>query len=133
MRERVIDIDENDRRVWEIITDVPALKAPWQYVCFVLNVVFPGKRVFDSNTVGLGTMISSCFCAKWSKTLFMVGVFQLFLAYILIGWILSIYWGYLIVKKSLQDQHELQNFLDKNNLKSDQQEPPYAEGNGLRR
>jgi hypothetical protein len=30
MKERVIDIDENDRRVWEIITDVPALKAPWQ-------------------------------------------------------------------------------------------------------
>ena len=54
----------------------------------------------------------------------MVGVFQLFLAYILIGWIFSIYWGYLIVQKSLQDKHELQNFLDKANLKSDEQQPP---------
>ncbi len=43
MKERVIDVDENDRRVWEIITDVPALTAPWQYVCFILNVLIPGK------------------------------------------------------------------------------------------
>ena len=49
MKERVIDIDENDRRVWEIITDVPALKAPWQYVCFILNVLIPGKlcKIFN--------------------------------------------------------------------------------------
>ncbi len=43
MKERVIDIDENDRRVWEIITEVPAMKAPMQYVCFLLNVLIPGK------------------------------------------------------------------------------------------
>ena len=49
MKERVIDIDENDRRVWEIITDVPALKAPWQYVCFILNVLIPGKHHYLSN------------------------------------------------------------------------------------
>ena len=47
MRERVIDIDENDRRVWEIITDVPALKGPWQYVCFILNVLIPGKPLMN--------------------------------------------------------------------------------------
>ena len=55
--------------------------------------------------------------------MFMVGVFQLFLAYILIGWIFSIYWGVLIVRKSWEDQAELQNFLEKTNLRSDQQQP----------
>ena len=69
-------------------------------------------------------MISSCFCEKWSKTLFMVGVFQLFLAYILIGWIFSIYWGVLIVKKSSSDSDELKNFMDKAALRSDAKAPP---------
>ena len=70
--------------------------------------------------LGLGTMIVSGFSEKWSKTLFMVGVFQLFLAYILIGWIFSIYWGVLILRKSWEDQTELQNFLEKTNPRSDQ-------------
>eukprot|EP00347_Sterkiella_histriomuscorum_P005773 403355324 len=112
MRERVIDVDEKDRQVWALITDVPKVKTPWQYVCFILNVIVPG----------LGTMIVSGFSEKWSKTLFMVGVFQLFLAYILIGWIFSIYWGVLILRKSWEDQTELQNFLEKTNPRSDQQQ-----------
>ena len=41
----------------------------------------------------------------------MVGVFQLFLAYILIGWVFSIYWGVLIVRKTWDDEKELKNFL----------------------
>jgi hypothetical protein len=72
-----------------------------------------------TNNAGSGTMIISCFYDKWSKTLFMVGVFQLFLAYILIGWLFSIYWGVLIVRKSWEDPGELQNFLDKTHLRSD--------------
>ena len=55
-------------------------------------------------------MICSCFYEKWSKTQFFVGLFQLFLAYILIGWIFSIYWGVLIVRKAQDDQ--LEKFLD---------------------
>ena len=64
-------------------------------------------------------MISSGFTEKWSKTLFMVGVFQLFLAYILIGWIFSIYWGVLIVRKSWEDERELENFLDRTKPRSE--------------
>jgi hypothetical protein len=52
-------------------------------------------------------MVVSCFSEKWSKTLFSVGLFQLLLAYLLIGWVLSIYWGYLIVKKAMEDQADL--------------------------
>jgi len=55
-------------------------------------------------------MISSCFFEKWSKVLFLVGLFQLFLAYILVGWVLSIYWGWLIVRKSWEDPAEKERF-----------------------
>ena len=57
--------------------------------------------------LGLGTMLVSCFHEKCSKTLFFVGVFQLLLAYVLVGYVISIYWGWLIVKKALEDQVEL--------------------------
>ena len=43
MKDKVIAIDEKDAQVWQLITDVPKLKAPWQYICFVLNVIIPGK------------------------------------------------------------------------------------------
>ena len=43
MKERVISVDERDSKVWALITDVPRLKSPWQYVCFVLNVIIPGN------------------------------------------------------------------------------------------
>mmetsp|Transcript_1605 Transcript_1605/g.1545 ORF Transcript_1605/g.1545 Transcript_1605/m.1545 type:complete len:135 (+) Transcript_1605:43-447(+) len=111
MKEKMIDNDQRDKEVWEHITNVPQLKSPWQYICFVLNVIIPGS----------GTMICSCFYKQWSKTLFMVGVFQLFLAYILIGWIFSIYWGVLIVRKSWQDKDEMELFMNKTNIRSDQE------------
>ena len=44
MREKVMDIDAKDAQVWALITDVPKVKTPWQYVCFILNVIVPGKN-----------------------------------------------------------------------------------------
>jgi hypothetical protein len=64
-------------------------------------------------------MLASGFTEKWSKTLFMVGLFQLCLAYILIGWVFSIYWGWLIVRKSWQDKQELDKFLKSTQVRSD--------------
>ncbi len=43
MKDKVIDVDSNDRELWERITDVPKVSSPWQYVCFILNVIIPGK------------------------------------------------------------------------------------------
>ena len=45
MRERVIDVDQKDQEVWRLITDVPRVKTPWQYVCFILNVIIPGNHI----------------------------------------------------------------------------------------
>ena len=43
MKEKVMDIDAKDAQVWALITDVPKIKTPWQYVCFILNVIIPGN------------------------------------------------------------------------------------------
>ena len=66
-------------------------------------------------------MIVSGFREKWSKTLFFVGLFQLFLAYILVGWIFSIYWGVLIVRKSMEGSgsEDQQNLFGKQFARSD--------------
>ncbi|TNV81298.1 hypothetical protein FGO68_gene8798 [Halteria grandinella] len=101
---RIIAVDDKDAQVWALITDVPKISNKViAFLLFALNVIVPG----------LGTIVASCFSEKWSKTLFAVGLFQLMLAYILIGWIFSIYWGWLILKRALEDQEELKSFLDK--------------------
>ena len=109
MKNSVIAVDEKDQAVWNLITDVPRVGSPMHVVLLILNIIIPG----------LGTMIVSCYTEKWSKTLFAIGVFQLFLAYILIGWIFSIYWGWLIFQKSTKDPVEIDNFLDNRRLRSD--------------
>ena len=73
-------------------------------------------------------MIVSLFYEKWSKTMFMMGVVQLMLAYLLVGWFLSVFWSYLFVKKALEDQAELKSFLDSANAKSDSVGPAFVAG-----
>ena len=66
-------------------------------------------------------MISSCVSAEraWSKTQMMVGLVQMLTAIYLIGWIFSIYWGYLILMKGLEDKQEVQSFLSRTNARSE--------------
>ena len=45
VKDRVIGVDDKDRQVWQLITDVPKLKGPWQYICFILNVLIPGTEI----------------------------------------------------------------------------------------
>ena len=51
-------------------------------------------------------MMSSCFGKQCSKTQFAVGLLQFSLTWILIGYPLSWYWAYLIVKKSIDTPDE---------------------------
>ena len=60
---------------------------------FILNIFFPG----------LGTIISSCECAKGGAlctTTLLVGILQAILTGFLLGWIWSIIWGFMIWNKS---------------------------------
>ena len=45
-------------------------------------------------------MVAACAGADFSKTQLAIGFLQFLTTYILVGWIWSIYWGYLIVVKA---------------------------------
>ena len=90
-------------RVWELASDVPALHNIWAYVCFILNVVLPG----------VGTMLCACLGdSNMNKTQLVVGIVQLMTSVYLLGWFISIYWGYLIVKKSKGDHNEIKQLMN---------------------
>lgn len=55
----------------------------------------------------------------WSKTQLTIGIVQMLTAVYLLGWIWSIYWGWLILQKGMQDKQEVQEFLNRTNARSD--------------
>ena len=91
-----------DKELWGLVSDVPRLSGAWPYICAVLNVFLAGT----------GTMLAGCLAeGSWSKTQIIWGFIQLLTAVWLVGYALSIYWAYLIVKKALKDKQEVQKFL----------------------
>ena len=53
-------------------------------------------------------MLASCLGdANVNKTQLTIGIIQLLTAVYLLGWFISIYWGWLIVKKSKGDHNEI--------------------------
>ena len=100
-----------DAELWELVTTVPRMGGVWPYVCFILNIVLPGT----------GTMICSCvgYPEKWSKTQLTIGVIQMLTAVYLVGWGFSIWWGWLMLKRGLEDKQEVQQFLNRTNAKSE--------------
>ena len=90
---------KEDLELWEIISDLPRLTGVWPFVVCILNIVLPGT----------GTMISSCvgYSISWSKTQLVVGLLQMLTAIYLIGWIWSIWWGVVLLKKGLEDKQEV--------------------------
>ena len=92
-------MSDADRRVWELISDVPKLSALKAYPCAAVNVIFSG----------LGTIVSAFLSDEGgvNKTQLIVGILQMMTSVYLIGWLLSIYWAYkLILKASPMTQTE---------------------------
>ena len=73
-----------------IIDEIQPVKAPWPLIMLVLNIIIPGT----------GTMMNACMGERFSCTSILVGLLQLLLSYILIGWVWSIWWGILIIEKA---------------------------------
>ena len=109
---RMMLASDADKELWSIVEDVPRLTAAWPYLTLILNVILPG----------IGTMIIACvgYQGPWSKTQLTVGILQSLTSVFLIGWIWSIWWGVKIVRKSLEDQQQVQNYLDKTNARQGQ-------------
>jgi hypothetical protein len=122
VKSSILTVDERDQKVWELITDVPKVQKLYAFGILALNIILPGifnNFLMTSSHLGVGTMLMSILLPKCSKTMFFVGLLQLLLAYVLIGYVISIYWGILVVKKALEDQADLQKFLDSANVRSD--------------
>ena len=60
------------------------------FVLFIVNILFPG----------LGTIISAFCPSDVNVTTILIGLAQLILSSLVVGWIWSVYWGYLLWDKS---------------------------------
>jgi hypothetical protein len=89
-------------RAYELATNVPQLNVLWAYICLGLNILLPG----------FGTMLCACLDSNINKTQAVIGLFQLLTAITLIGWLCSIYWGYLIVIASSGNIEDLKVLVD---------------------
>merc|ERR1712227_596270 len=96
----IIAPDNTDTQVWKAVTDVPVVHKYLAIAAAVFNLILPG----------FGTAIAACGAASGnvSKVQLPVGLFQFLTSPFLIGWILSIYWGYLIVVKAWAAQNSAQ-------------------------
>ena len=94
-QQKVMVVDNIDRQVWELVSNVPYVQKPVAIIAAIFNFLFPG----------FGTMIAACAAQdNVSKTQLVIGLTQFLTAFVLIGWIWSIYWGYLLVMKSMDMQ-----------------------------
>jgi hypothetical protein len=66
---------------------VPTLDTNWGTGMLIVNIFLPG----------VGTLVAGIKSER--NTTMVIGVFQFLLAFIIVGWIWSIYWGYLLYKK----------------------------------
>ena len=75
------------------MTDVPVVHNIMSYIVLALNVVIPGT----------GTILAACLSDSHAanKSQITIGFLQLLTAIYIFGWVWSIYWGILIIQKSL--------------------------------
>ena len=75
----------------EWITSIPSVNGCCAFFILILNIFFPG----------VGTLVLACIGDRFAcGNQFLVGILQIILAPLIIGWIWSIYWGILVLGKS---------------------------------
>ena len=91
INQKVLVVDDMDRQVWMLVSNVPYVTKPIAAISAFLNLILPG----------FGTILAACMADQnVSKTQMFVGLLQFLTSWILIGWICAIYWGYLICTKA---------------------------------
>ena len=78
------------------ISLIPSIDPCGAFLILITNIFFPGIGTLFLACIGPSSSFSSQFSA---------GILQLILAPCIIGWIWSIYWGILIVRKSRQQEN----------------------------
>ena len=95
---KVMKNNEYDVRVWNYVKDVPKVSRPIAYIAAFINVILPG---FGTAIAAFAATSTSQ--AAVSKTQLSIALMQFLTTFALVGWIWSIYWGYLIVITAMQD------------------------------
>ena len=91
LNQKVLVIDDVDKQIWELVTTVPRLNKGFAVGFLFLNLLLPG----------FGTIAAACAANEnVSKTQMVIGVFQFFTSFVLIGYIWAIYWSYLSITKA---------------------------------
>ena len=80
-----------------IVQTVERAESPWHIIFFILNIFFPGSGTISAGICGRKV--------NWKAVL--VGLLQFFLAFVIIGWIWSIWWGYLIYETSSKSKYNI--------------------------
>ena len=84
-------VNDNDKYLWEQLVEVPKVSQIVAIISAILNIILPG----------FGTIVAACAVDDLvSKTHVLCGILQFFTAFILVGWIWSIYWGWLIFARA---------------------------------
>ena len=90
--------DPVDKLFWELITCVPLVSQNIAYTAGIMNIIIPG----------FGTILAACWTktdGPVSKAQICIGILQFLTSFFVIGWIWSMYWGYLIyIQQKNEDQ-----------------------------
>ena len=94
MESKLMVRNSDDDLIWAKIKNVPKLSKPIAVFCGVINVILPGT----------GTITAACMTDEEtvSKTQVVVGLMQFLLSLLIVGYIWSWYWSYLLIAKSFE-------------------------------
>jgi len=110
----LLTLQDDDSRVVELLTKIPVLPEFSALCCSVVNVLLPGIGTI------FATLITTRECNY--STQLVIGLLQLLTCIYIVGWLWSIYWGYLMIQAAEPDEfvdqpkkkknHELQTILE---------------------
>ena len=84
--------------IWRLVTNVPLLPVYQAAICAVVNLLFPG----------IGTIIAALLSPTHvSKSQIVIGIFQALLSFLLVGFLLSAYWSFLLLTKAISESDKL--------------------------
>ena len=94
VKRRLLSVENDDRDMWDIATNVPKVSKPIAVAACVCNFIFPGS----------GTMLAACLTESVtvSKTQLTVALMQAITAFILIGYVFAFGWSVLILLKAFK-------------------------------
>lgn len=115
---RTARIRDQDKRVTDLISDVPRLPPLIACLLCFCNIIFPGFGTLISAFVGKGGI---------SKTQIAVAAFQLLLSVYIVGYIWSWYWGikYVVNSGDRRSNDEKNNLMPAGQVRSEQPYNPY--------